>query len=392
MGAPVGEIQHGQRDARVGAHVLQAPAALVHVHEHPAAFPVVPCRDRHGRSVRAHGGDDRRVRLRQEGVEPRRKGRARHAASLAPTDPLPAMPSDPPTYAPMLAGTSQNVPPGDAWRFEIKWDGFRAIARVRGDDVRLWSRNGKSLDAQARRGRRGAARRAHAARLRARRRAVRVRRERRPELRAVPARRGRDRLRRLRPARARRRAALRRALEPAARAAREADPSRARPSIVLSQVYDDGEALLDAARAARPRGRHGQARERALPAGPPQRRLAQDQAAPGGHAADRRLHERPGRARAASARSCSRPTTSSTPATAAAGCRMRTCRELLERARAAAPRRPRRCAARPTGAASPARASPGSSRRSRARWSSPSGRASAGCARPSSSASSRRVP
>ena len=48
----------------------------------------------------------------------------------------------------MLAGTSQDVPAGDAWRFEIKWDGFRALARVQGEDVRLWSRNGKSLDAR----------------------------------------------------------------------------------------------------------------------------------------------------------------------------------------------------------------------------------------------------
>jgi bifunctional non-homologous end joining protein LigD len=55
------------------------------------------------------------------------------------------MPSDPPTYAPMLAATSQTVPRGDDWRFEIKWDGFRAVARVDGDDVRLWSRNGKTL-------------------------------------------------------------------------------------------------------------------------------------------------------------------------------------------------------------------------------------------------------
>ncbi len=60
------------------------------------------------------------------------------------------MPSDTPTYAPMLAGTSQDVPAGEAWRFEIKWDGFRAIARVRGDEVRLWSRNGKALEGKHR--------------------------------------------------------------------------------------------------------------------------------------------------------------------------------------------------------------------------------------------------
>ncbi len=56
------------------------------------------------------------------------------------------MPSDQPTYAPMLAGTAQSVPPGDGWRFEVKWDGFRAIARVEDGDVRLWSRNGKRLE------------------------------------------------------------------------------------------------------------------------------------------------------------------------------------------------------------------------------------------------------
>ena len=60
------------------------------------------------------------------------------------------MASDSPTYAPMLAGSSQTVPAGDAWRFEIKWDGFRAIARIEGDEVRLWSRNGKALEAKHR--------------------------------------------------------------------------------------------------------------------------------------------------------------------------------------------------------------------------------------------------
>jgi bifunctional non-homologous end joining protein LigD len=56
------------------------------------------------------------------------------------------MPSDQPTYAPMLAGTASGVPAGDGWVYEVKWDGFRAIASVHGDDVRLWSRNGKRLD------------------------------------------------------------------------------------------------------------------------------------------------------------------------------------------------------------------------------------------------------
>jgi bifunctional non-homologous end joining protein LigD len=48
------------------------------------------------------------------------------------------------TYRPMLATLSQDLPSGDGWVFEPKWDGYRAIAYVRGD-VRLVSRNGNDL-------------------------------------------------------------------------------------------------------------------------------------------------------------------------------------------------------------------------------------------------------
>ena len=158
------------------------------------------------------------------------------------------MANDSPTYAPMLAGTSQDVPAGDAWRFEIKWDGFRAIARVNGNDVRLWSRNGKALE-------------------------------------------GAEPVRRRGPARTRSRAptacstaSCARSTRPACRASSCSSAARARsptscstcssstaspssrepwsrrrelltelivpgaPVVVLSQVYDDGEALLAAAR------------------------------------------------------------------------------------------------------------------------------------------------
>ncbi len=37
------------------------------------------------------------------------------------------------------------LPEGDGWAYEPKWDGFRAIAFVDGDDVYLQSRNGKPL-------------------------------------------------------------------------------------------------------------------------------------------------------------------------------------------------------------------------------------------------------
>ena len=48
--------------------------------------------------------------------------------------------------APMLAGAGDAVPKGSGWRFEIKWDGFRALARVHGARVQLATRNAISLD------------------------------------------------------------------------------------------------------------------------------------------------------------------------------------------------------------------------------------------------------
>ena len=47
--------------------------------------------------------------------------------------------------SPMLATLADAVPPGGGWRFEVKWDGYRAIAVVDGDRARLWSRRGKDL-------------------------------------------------------------------------------------------------------------------------------------------------------------------------------------------------------------------------------------------------------
>jgi bifunctional non-homologous end joining protein LigD len=48
-------------------------------------------------------------------------------------------------YAPMLATPAQQVPRGAGWTFEVKWDGYRALARVAGGDATLTSRNGNDL-------------------------------------------------------------------------------------------------------------------------------------------------------------------------------------------------------------------------------------------------------
>jgi ATP-dependent DNA ligase len=55
-----------------------------------------------------------------------------------------ALPLKPPIL-PQLARSRASLPDGDGWAYEPKWDGFRSIAFVDGEDVHLQSRNGKDL-------------------------------------------------------------------------------------------------------------------------------------------------------------------------------------------------------------------------------------------------------
>jgi ATP-dependent DNA ligase len=46
---------------------------------------------------------------------------------------------------PMLARLTRSLPIGDEWRYEPKWDGFRALVARDDDAVELWSRNRRPL-------------------------------------------------------------------------------------------------------------------------------------------------------------------------------------------------------------------------------------------------------
>jgi bifunctional non-homologous end joining protein LigD len=48
-------------------------------------------------------------------------------------------------YAPMLATLAEAVPTGRGWSFEVKFDGYRALAYLQGSEARLVSRNGNDL-------------------------------------------------------------------------------------------------------------------------------------------------------------------------------------------------------------------------------------------------------
>jgi ATP-dependent DNA ligase len=51
-----------------------------------------------------------------------------------------------PPLLPQLALSRTQLPEGDGWSYEPKWDGFRAIAFVTGDEHQLQSRNGRPLN------------------------------------------------------------------------------------------------------------------------------------------------------------------------------------------------------------------------------------------------------
>ena len=55
-----------------------------------------------------------------------------------------ALPLKPPVK-PQLALSRKELPEGDVWAYEPKWDGFRAIAFVDGEELFLQSRNGRPL-------------------------------------------------------------------------------------------------------------------------------------------------------------------------------------------------------------------------------------------------------
>jgi ATP-dependent DNA ligase len=54
------------------------------------------------------------------------------------------LPLSPPVL-PQLARSAKTLPAGEGWSYEPKWDGFRTIAFVDGDDVYLQSRSGKPM-------------------------------------------------------------------------------------------------------------------------------------------------------------------------------------------------------------------------------------------------------
>src|SRR6478736_2057652 len=48
-------------------------------------------------------------------------------------------------FPPMEAELVRELPTGDGWAYEPKWDGFRGVLENASGELRLWSRNGRPL-------------------------------------------------------------------------------------------------------------------------------------------------------------------------------------------------------------------------------------------------------
>src|SRR5215813_8134400 len=69
--------------------------------------------------------------------------RGRRGAEAPPERPADLDPRIP--FPPMEAELVRELPEGDGWQFEPKWDGFRGLLENASGELRLWSRNARPL-------------------------------------------------------------------------------------------------------------------------------------------------------------------------------------------------------------------------------------------------------
>src|SRR5207244_2095233 len=77
------------------------------------------------------------------GTSPRTRANPRNFRAVSARGPVEAPQTR--RYQPMLAQLGDRVPAGPGWRHEVKWDGFRTLARLTGGEVQLWSRRDQDL-------------------------------------------------------------------------------------------------------------------------------------------------------------------------------------------------------------------------------------------------------
>ncbi|HST02303.1 MAG TPA: non-homologous end-joining DNA ligase, partial [Usitatibacter sp.] len=87
-------------------------------------------------SVMREKSEERRAKTKGKGNT---KGNA--SAEATPEAPRAKLPL---SFSPQLATLVDSPPAGKGWIYEVKFDGYRVLARIDGDDVRLFTRNGNN--------------------------------------------------------------------------------------------------------------------------------------------------------------------------------------------------------------------------------------------------------
>ncbi|WP_280156202.1 DNA ligase D [Piscinibacter sp. XHJ-5] len=160
---PVGDPREGYRQGKLKFELhgdkLQGGWALVRMHgrrdERQEPWLLIKERDEHARPAAQYNVVDERpdsVLGQAQAARPAKRSSSRGAARKtggAVELPAGAKPAELPlAFAPQLATLVDRAPPGDDWIYEIKFDGYRLLARLDGDDVRLFTRNGNDWTAR----------------------------------------------------------------------------------------------------------------------------------------------------------------------------------------------------------------------------------------------------
>jgi bifunctional non-homologous end joining protein LigD len=98
-------------------------------------------KDEYAVNTEYHADENRTIKKTDQGAESKSKKPFRHAARSVRSQGVKV----PNFVLPMLAHIKDQAFDDDDWLFEIKWDGYRAIAEVEKKGVRLYSRNGLSF-------------------------------------------------------------------------------------------------------------------------------------------------------------------------------------------------------------------------------------------------------
>lgn len=153
---PAAALARGKLKFRLEGHKLHGAWTLVRMHgaaaeEGKANWLLIKERDEAART------DEEITELAPESVKPREEiapppatRRRRRAAKADAEGDAEADEAAPPPAAelpafvnPQLATLVDAVPPGEDWLYEVKYDGYRLLARLAGREVRLYTRNGK---------------------------------------------------------------------------------------------------------------------------------------------------------------------------------------------------------------------------------------------------------